>query len=119
MQTQAKRSERSQTRFSARLCTQILCLALLIAACSSPSSTQTAALATPVVQSKLLATLFISPTPKQQEQDATRLAIHASTPTPAPTDTLEPTAYIGVFVGDAQGVDGGVPSRTRQAVWPY
>ncbi len=107
MQAQAKRSARSEIGRGARL--GALLIALLIAACSSPGSTQTAALSTPAVQSKLLATLFISPTPNQQEQDATRLAIHASTPTVAPTDTPEPTAYIGVFMGDAQGVDGGVP----------
>jgi len=80
----------------------------LIAACSSLNPTQSAALSTPVVQPKLLATLYISPTPNDQEREATRLAVGAQPPTLPPSRTPAPTAYVGVFVGDAGGVDSNV-----------
>ncbi len=37
------------------------------------------------------------------------MAAHAEPPTAAPTNTPQPTAYVGVFVGDAGGVDSDVP----------
>jgi hypothetical protein len=80
----------------------------LVAACSSLNATQSAALSTPVVQPKILATVYISPTPNEQEREATRLAGESQPPTPPPSRTPAPTAYIGVFVGDAGGVDGDV-----------
>ncbi|MEP7291805.1 MAG: hypothetical protein ABI835_08470 [Chloroflexota bacterium] len=83
-------------------------LLLLVAACSSLNATQSLELATPVVQPKLLATLYLSPTPNNQEREATRLAVRSEPPTPLPTRTPAPTAYIGVFVGDAGGVDSGI-----------
>ena len=82
----------------------------IFAACSSLNATQTSSdIATPVVQAKLLATLFLSPTPNDQDREATRLAVRSVPPTAAPTNIPAPTAYIGVFVGDAGGVDSGVP----------
>lgn len=87
----------------------ILIAMLLVAACSSLNATPSPEVATPVIQPKILATLYISPTPNDQEQEATRLAVRAQPPTAIPSRTPAPTAYIGVFVGDAVGVDGGVP----------
>jgi hypothetical protein len=99
-----------------RVSTILICgLILLFAACSSLDATQSSeALSTPVVQPKLLATLYISPTPNEPEREATRLAISAVSPTPLPSNTPAPTAYIGVFVGDAGGVDGAVPLNAAQ-----
>src|SRR6185369_14361314 len=46
-------------------------------------------------------------TPNQAEQEATRGASPA-TASPAPiVSTEQPTAYVGVFLGEAQGEDGG------------
>lgn len=84
----------------------IVFVALLVSACSSLNATQSAALSTPVVQPKILATVFISPTPNEQERAATRAAVDSQPPTPLPSRTAPPTAYIGVFVGDAAGADG-------------
>ena len=118
MPTQAKQSELPPRR-GAQPCAPttprfwrfaLLVTLLIFAACSSLNPTQSASdITTPVVQAKLLATLFISPTPNDQQQEATRLAIRSVPPTLAPTNTPAPTAYIGVFVGDAGGIDSGVP----------
>ena len=86
----------------------------LTAACSALGATPTPESATPVVQPKLLATLYVSPTPNDQEREATRFAVRAESPTPAPSNTPLPTAYVGVFVGDAGGVDSSVPVDSTQ-----
>jgi hypothetical protein len=107
MPTQAKKSASRPRKCMAFLVVAVL----LFAACSSLNggAQTTSDISTPVVQAKLLATLYISPTPNDQESEATRLAIRAVPPTAAPTNTPMPTAYVGVFVGDAGGVDSGVP----------
>ncbi len=102
---------RTNRHIAARL---VLIAVLLISACSSLGGAATADVATPVVQPKLLATLYVSPTPNDQEREATRLAVRAEPPTPAPSNTPAPTAYVGVFVGDAGGVDSGVPIDSSQ-----
>ncbi len=79
----------------------------LIAACSSLNATQSAALSSPVVQPKILATVYVSPTADDQQREATRLAVGVQSPTPPPSRTPAPTAYIGVFMGDAGGIDSG------------
>ncbi len=86
----------------------LLAAALVFGACSALSPTQSAEVSTLVVQPKLLATLFLSPTPNEQEREATRMAVRSEPPTALPSHTPAPTAYIGVFVGDAGGVDSGV-----------
>ena len=76
-------------------------LLFLFAACTgAPSSDDTG---TAVPQLKLLATLHLSPTPADAEREATRLAIRAAPTTPSPTQTPEPTVYVGVFLGEAGG----------------
>jgi hypothetical protein len=94
--------------------TLLLAAALLASACSSlgAGTTPTSDITTPLVQPKQLATLFVSPTPNDQEREATRLAVRSEPPTPAPSNTPAPTAYVGVFVGDAGGVDSNVPIDT-------
>ncbi len=85
----------------------IIFLVLLIAACSplaEPSAPS--ALGTPAVQPKILATLYLSPTPNGQERDATQRAAAVVSPTPPPTHTPAPTAYVGVFLGESGAVDG-------------
>lgn len=101
------RTEPKQTHFLHLLLLPGLLL-FLIAGCASLGDNQASAVSTAVVQPKILATLFLSPTPNDQEQEATRLAVRSEPPTPIPTRTPAPTAYIGVFVGDAGGVDSGI-----------
>lgn len=68
------------------------------------------ALGTPAAQPKILATLFLSPTPNDQEREATQRAVSVATPTPLPTDTPAPTAYVGTFLGESGAVDGDLLS---------
>lgn len=84
----------------------LVCALLLVSACSTsnqPQEAPTLASAARINQPKRLATVFISPTPNEAEQQATRLAASPTpitdfTPTPAPTATV----YVGVFLGDSQ-----------------
>ena len=79
-------------------------LLLLVAACSSANNTQSEAISSPAAQPKILATLFLSPTPNNQESEATRLAVRSEPPTPLPSRTPAPTPYIGVFVGESSEI---------------
>jgi len=80
----------------------LLLLVLLLAACTG--ETGSSATGTPIVEYKLLATLFLSPTPNEEQREATRLAVRAVTPTTIPTRTPEATVYIGVFLGENESV---------------
>ncbi len=61
-----------------------------------------------VVANRPLATVFISPTPNSEQVRATSLA-SSPTPTPLiPTATLRPTEYVGVFIGEAEPLQGAV-----------
>jgi hypothetical protein len=89
-----------------RLCAFALTL-FLIAACDAFSSTPTPTDIAPTVISKFIATVHISPTPNDAEQQATQFA-QRSTPTAIPiTLTPSPTIYIGVFLGEAEELDDG------------
>lgn len=83
----------------------VLVLVLIaLAACSSgEDGTPTP---TPVTPVKLLATVYIAPTPNAGEREATRLAQPVMTPTPIPTQTPAATVYVGTFLGAA---DTGAP----------
>lgn len=91
------------------LCVSVLCF--FMTACGTQSAPPTADPA-PTVMSKLLATVYISPTPNEAELQATRFAARA-TPTvnmqqPTPTATV----YVGVFLGPADDLDDRpVPTR--------
>jgi len=82
---------------------------LLMAACQPQAVVPTA---TPVVIAKYIATAYISPTPNAEQIAATRAVI---TPSPIPvTDTPipSPTAYVGVFIGQAPREEGFRPITT-------
>lgn len=81
----------------------VLLLIVTLAACSSSGGGEPTA--TPVTPVKLLATVYISPTPNAGEREATRLAQPVMTATPAPTRTPQATVYVGIFLG--AGEDGG------------
>lgn len=82
--------------------------ACVLAACTA-APTPTAESLIPAAQPKLLATVFISPTPDSLQQAATRGASTA-TPTVLPvSDTPQATPYIGVFLGEANP-DAGEPN---------
>jgi hypothetical protein len=80
---------------------------LLLAACATDNPTNPPTLTPPAVIAKVLATVYISPTPGLDEQQAT-LAANPSTATPITQPTAAPTAYVGVFLGEAESAgDGG------------
>ncbi len=97
----------AMTNFPAlvRLCS--LALSLFVAACQpAPTAAPSASLATSMP--KLLATVYISPTPNEAEMQATR-AVSRPTETPIPeTPTATPTVYIGVFLGESGSLNDGV-----------
>ncbi len=82
-------------------------LLALAAACSPAGNSGTEALSSPAAQPKILATVFLSPTPNDQEREATRLAVRSEPPTPVPSRTPAPTAYVGVFLGEVSELDSG------------
>lgn len=79
----------------------ITCLAyLLMSACTgaTPSSqdTQTVSIV------KQLATVYLSPTPNAEQLQATRFAVTPTRAPATPSATPPPTAYVGIFIGEAQ-----------------
>ena len=83
----------------------LACCALLVAACQPAAPTPASVALAPSSQAKLLATVFISPTPDEAQQQATQRA-QPPTPTAEPA-TVEPTAtvYVGVFIGESGSLD--------------
>lgn len=78
---------------------------LMLAACT-PGTPTPAAGPTPAIV-RLLATVFISPTPDEAQIAATRAAIPPSaTPAPAAASP-SPTVYVGVFLGAAESDEEG------------
>lgn len=82
----------------------ILLLAMLLAACE-PAPAVITATGEPV---RLLATVYISPTPDAAQREATRLAQAPSATLPPTRAPLTPTPYVGVFIGEADVSAGGV-----------
>jgi hypothetical protein len=85
-------------------------LLLFLAACQPPAPDVPTA--TPVVIAKYIATAYISPTPNSEQIAATRAVI---TPTLIPvtnTPIPSPTAYVGVFIGQAPREEGFRPITT-------
>jgi len=78
---------------------------ITLAGCGTETATPVALV--PSVMPKLLATVYISPTPNQSEREATREASTAVPTTPPIAPTPQPTAYVGVFLGEAQSEDTG------------
>lgn len=90
-----------------------LCLLLLALSACGQLGGGGDATATPITPIKLLATVFISPTPNASEREATRLAQPVMTSTPVPTRTPQATVYVGVFLGAAD--TGAVLDQARFA----
>jgi hypothetical protein len=100
-----QKRQNSFVRFWKRITRYALLTTLFLAACGTETPTPVAML--PSVMPKLLATVFISPTPNQSQQEATREASTAIPTAPPVAPSQQPTAYIGVFLGEAQPDDGG------------
>ncbi len=82
---------------------------MMIAACSTETPISNPTLTPPAVMPKLIATVYISPTPNANEIAATRAASTA-TVTPVPIlPTASSTAYVGVFLGEVQ-VENNAPA---------
>ncbi|NDJ61283.1 MAG: hypothetical protein GYB67_09170 [Chloroflexi bacterium] len=90
----------------------LLALIGAISACTAAPQTPTPAVERP--QAKLLATVFMSPTPGEAARQATRIASRPTLPVQMPLPTAQPTAYVGVFVA-AAGEDGGAPALDAAA----
>jgi hypothetical protein len=91
----------------AGLCALLLSALLALAACA-PAQSDIAPLPT-IVEAKVLATVYLSPTPDAAQAQATLLAQRAVQATPAPTVTPSPTVYVGVFLQGAPEQDSGIP----------
>jgi hypothetical protein len=80
--------------------------ALLMLAACAPAAAPAAAPLPTVVEAKLLATVYLSPTPDTAQAQATLQAQRAAQATPAPTVTPTPTVYVGVFLQSGAEQDG-------------
>lgn len=85
-----------------------LLITLLIAACTADPNAPPPTLTPPAVIAKVLATVYMSPTPDLAEQQATRAA-NPPTATPLAQPTAAPTVYVGVFLGEAETAGDGGP----------
>jgi hypothetical protein len=84
----------------------LLVITLLIVGCSN-NAVSLATFTPPAVQPKILVTVYISPTPNAEQQQALAAA-NPPTATPAVIPTATVTPYIGVFLGEVDsGEDGG------------
>ncbi|NWF71074.1 MAG: hypothetical protein HXY40_18480 [Chloroflexi bacterium] len=81
-------------------------LILLLSACGAATP---AAVGEPTALPRLLATVYMSPTPGVEAQQATRLASRPTATITIPQTTASATPYVGVFVGEAQLDDGAQP----------
>lgn len=80
----------------------------LLVGCDSVTGAQPTQVESIVVADRPLATVYISPTPNAEQVRATSLA-SSPTPTPAtPSPTPRPTEYVGVFVGEAEPLQGPI-----------
>lgn len=77
----------------------------LITACSN-NAVGIATFTPPAVQPKLLATVYLSPTPNAEERQALAAA-NPATATPMVFPTATATAYVGVFLGEVDSSDDG------------
>jgi hypothetical protein len=105
--TQRRKGPKTQVIIFVFLCILSVLVVQLISACqpATPGAVESAS----AVQAKLLATVFMSPTPNEAEQQATRLAnrptLNAPTLTPAPSATV----YVGIFLEGESSGDEDMP----------
>lgn len=86
----------------------LLCVfAVLVFAACQPGTPTTEA--RPIIQAKLLATVAMSPTPNEAEQQATRLANRPTDAAPTGTPVPTPTVYVGVFLDGSSGQIDNIP----------
>jgi len=83
-------------------------LGLLLAACGTSEVVRPPTLTPPGVMPKLLATVFVSPTPNADEMQATLVA-NPPTATVFVAPTATATPYVGVFLGEAEAAGDGGP----------
>lgn len=95
-----------ETGVSGKIFFSLLIVCLMLAACGQPTAIPIAGV--PSVMPKLLATVYISPTPDAAQQEATRAA-NPVTSTPSELPTATATPYVGVFLGEAESVSDGGP----------
>lgn len=86
----------------------VLLILWLLVGCA-PEAAPASDVAYPDELSKQLATVFISPTPGDDERRATAAASRPTITLQPPTIVPTPTVYIGVFLGESGAEDGGVP----------
>lgn len=76
--------------------------------CDSIQGAQPTQVESIAVVHRPLATVYISPTPNAEQVRATSLA-SSPTPTPVqPSQTPRPTDYVGVFIGEAEPLQGAI-----------
>lgn len=92
-------------RLKISLCASVV---LIVSACQNTAAPTDSA---PRAQAKLLATVYISPTPNESEQQATRLAMRPTLTAPAEVQNIEPTPtiYVGVFLEPGANPDEEMP----------
>lgn len=78
----------------------------LLAACA-PEEAPSSELQYPQELPRRLATVFASPTPGEEDRRSTSVASRPTITLLPPTVMPTPTVYIGVFLGDSSGGDGG------------
>ncbi len=87
----------------------LLLTTLLLTACDTGAAVVPTI---PAVQPKLLVTVEISPTPDVTQQSATRAAVIPSATPPPATQAATATAYVGVFIGEAENASDGPSMNT-------
>lgn len=101
-----KDRQRRNIRFFLFLCALCVSVVQFIAGCQPTTPTTEVR---PVVQAKLLATVAISPTPNEAEQQATRLANRPTEVAPTGTPVPSPTVYVGIFLDGSGGQIDNIP----------
>lgn len=94
----------------------LLIVMVMIAGCGA-TSTPTPEAIVPAVMPKILATVYISPTPDAAQLEATRAAVPPTITQPPSVPTTVPTAYVGVFLGEAEVAEVG-PAMVPQMFNP-
>lgn len=85
----------------------LLVIMLFIVACSNNAVSLVPTYTPPAVQPKILATVYLSPTPNAEQRQALAAA-NPPTATPLVIPTATATPYVGVFLGEVDsGDDGG------------